>query len=401
MKFIRKVFVLFLSLTLALLAAEFLLRAFAPTKTLNRFLVRSTPDPVRKYKLAPNQQTAMGSDEFNVAIHINSQGIRDKEYSTPKPSRTYRICVLGDSMTFGHGLEIEDVYAERLEYLLNQNPPPAAGYLRYEVINTGVGGYYFWHYLRSFEVYDPIYHCDLAIVGFYAGNDFNLFDPDGKMEVYDGQLWRYVTTKQSRREISQPMGARIRVMLRPVRFFLSKNSQLYLYTREPFYQLLYKMMGYVPPRYRLDMNLYKNDLPPDQQEEHDTINGLMGELSRLVKASNAKLLVLIIPDRIQVYDDLWRSSLHESRTNEQEVDRRNPNRRLIRILDKYGIPHVDLLDEMQKDPDVQYYFIYDGHWNAEGSRLAGNRLYTFLSKPSNSFLLTRNNEPVVKGSSPR
>ena len=51
----------------------------------------------------------------------NSHGLRDKEYSYNKPDEIYRILVLGDSQTFGHGIKrLEDTWHKKLEVLLNK-----------------------------------------------------------------------------------------------------------------------------------------------------------------------------------------------------------------------------------------------------------------------------------------
>lgn len=69
-------------------------------------------------------------------IKINSDGFRDREYTPAKPNNTFRIVVLGDSMTFGWGVEQNETYAELLETMLNHN------LLRhYEVLNFGVPGH--------------------------------------------------------------------------------------------------------------------------------------------------------------------------------------------------------------------------------------------------------------------
>ena len=54
-------------------------------------------------------------------IEINSDGFRDYEYSLDKPEGVYRIALFGDSMCFGQGLALEDIYAKVLERILNTN----------------------------------------------------------------------------------------------------------------------------------------------------------------------------------------------------------------------------------------------------------------------------------------
>ncbi len=69
-------------------------------------------------------------------VKINSHGFRDYEYSLDKPNNTFRIIVLGDSYTFGLGVELNDSYPKILEKLLNKG----VGGWTYEVLNFGVPG---------------------------------------------------------------------------------------------------------------------------------------------------------------------------------------------------------------------------------------------------------------------
>ena len=72
---------------------------------------------------------------MGVPVAINSIGLRDGEYPLEKPSNAVRIIMLGDSLTFGWGVRIEDTPAKKLERNLNANPTGRA----YEVINAGIG----------------------------------------------------------------------------------------------------------------------------------------------------------------------------------------------------------------------------------------------------------------------
>jgi hypothetical protein len=51
---------------------------------------------------------------------LNSRGFRDHERNETKPAGTRRVLVLGDSFTWGHGVELEDTYPRRLERVLER-----------------------------------------------------------------------------------------------------------------------------------------------------------------------------------------------------------------------------------------------------------------------------------------
>jgi len=68
-------------------------------------------------------------------LRINSAGMRDREYATPKPAGTYRIAVLGQSYIMGSGVGNDETFDEVLERLLNQGSRAGAGPV--EVLNFG------------------------------------------------------------------------------------------------------------------------------------------------------------------------------------------------------------------------------------------------------------------------
>ncbi|MCK5710129.1 MAG: SGNH/GDSL hydrolase family protein [Deltaproteobacteria bacterium] len=70
---------------------------------------------------------------MNVMVDINSDGHRDIEYPVAKGDE-YRIIVLGDSLTFGWGVEEEETFATILEEDMNSVYPT-------EIINFGTGNY--------------------------------------------------------------------------------------------------------------------------------------------------------------------------------------------------------------------------------------------------------------------
>jgi hypothetical protein len=68
---------------------------------------------------------------YEIEYRINSKGLRDDETTYEKPEGTYRIVLLGDSLTFGFGVPIEKHFSTLLE-----------GYFKgVEVINMGIDGF--------------------------------------------------------------------------------------------------------------------------------------------------------------------------------------------------------------------------------------------------------------------
>lgn len=129
---------------------------------------RGTPgfylsDPARGQRLRP------GYDGWfaGVPVRINSLGFRDtRDYTLAKPAGTFRIIVLGDSVTFGHGTLNETTYPYLLEQRLKEWRPDVA----WEVWNLGVPGYNTRDELAYLKEVGQRYAPDLVIVGFYPND---------------------------------------------------------------------------------------------------------------------------------------------------------------------------------------------------------------------------------------
>jgi lysophospholipase L1-like esterase len=118
---------------------------------------------------ARGQRLAAGYDGWfaGVPVHINSLELRDqREYSLAKAPNTFRILVLGDSVTFGHGSVSEHTYP----YLLEQRLKAWQPRVDWQVWNAAVPGYdtsqELAHLLEVGDRFQP----DLVIVGFYEND---------------------------------------------------------------------------------------------------------------------------------------------------------------------------------------------------------------------------------------
>ena len=91
--------------------------------TQERYLI---PGMVREKKFIKNGP--------KITIRINSLGWRDREISLEKKEDTFRIVALGDSITFGWGVELHETYVKQLETILKKQN----SYKNYEVINISI-----------------------------------------------------------------------------------------------------------------------------------------------------------------------------------------------------------------------------------------------------------------------
>lgn len=80
-----------------------------------------------------NNNVLGASDVYTVKI--NSQGLRDYEYELKKPENSIRIAAVGDSITFGDGINLEDTYVKQLEKILNNHCNK-----KVEILNFGASG---------------------------------------------------------------------------------------------------------------------------------------------------------------------------------------------------------------------------------------------------------------------
>jgi hypothetical protein len=126
-------------------------------------------DPVLGQRLAANYDGWFAG----VPVRTNSLAFRDnREYPLTKPPGTFRILVLGDSVTFGHGALYETSYPYLIEQQLKAWHPD----VKWEVWNLGVPGYNTAQELAQLNELGDRVQPDLVIVGFFL-NDFTGFAP--------------------------------------------------------------------------------------------------------------------------------------------------------------------------------------------------------------------------------
>jgi lysophospholipase L1-like esterase len=105
-----------------------------------------------------------GAREATPNVSLNSLGYREREIPPKSPDR-YRIVVIGDSYTWGQGLEAGERFSNLLESLLGP---------RYEVLNFGTPGHRIYDDVTELDRLQDL-HPDFALLQLYV-NDFEMPD---------------------------------------------------------------------------------------------------------------------------------------------------------------------------------------------------------------------------------
>lgn len=188
------------SLFLSIGALELVIRAVDPLgisyyELAGNYTRDKLADDQLVFRHKPSWKTHYGE----VLVTYNELGLRDWPI-LPKGKNEYRVLALGDSVTFGWGVDQDKTFAARLESLL-----PERLHRPVRVINSGVGGYNTVQEVTYFKQEGLALQPDLVILT-YVQNDIEVnkgpFDPWAQSSPWGksfpdmmitmvGKLWFY------------------------------------------------------------------------------------------------------------------------------------------------------------------------------------------------------------------
>lgn len=206
------------SVLISFLFVEAYFRAFDPQPIVPRY-VETSSYGIRKN--IANVRGEMIVPEYRHGLTTNSQGFRGtKEYSVEKPPGIYRVIVLGDSVTLGHGVEDDQTYAAILEHKLSETGPT-------EVINMGVSGFGTAEELIQLQHLGLAYQPDLIVLGYFPNDPLN--NVVSKLyRVREGKLIR------NQEDFVPAIFIRDRLYAIPGYSFLCQHSHLVNFVRNRF-----------------------------------------------------------------------------------------------------------------------------------------------------------------------
>jgi lysophospholipase L1-like esterase len=343
------------------------------------------PDRVTGWSLLPGAEFVHRTAfvDFGNRVRINAAGFRERDYRLERSPGVARVLILGDSVTAGFEIPLEDVWHERLERALSR----AEDTRPTEVIAAGVPGWSTDQQLLYYTHEGYKYRPDLVLLQFYLNDiDDNGTDFDGLLKLekpyfrldgdrlvlhnfpYEGEgVWADSRTRS------------------PVRKFLRRTSRIYRLLRavrlqqrrrDPF---CYPAEG-VP----VDLFVFASEPTSEYVEAWKVTTAIIERLQAEVTRQGASFGVVYFPSRRQVLSGAWQETLEcwpEAKGIAWDLDK--PNRVLGAFLGRGRIPYLDLtgwLRDHATRTGEQLYLDKDEHLTARGHELAAGRIVQWFQE---------------------
>jgi lysophospholipase L1-like esterase len=310
----RKLCLLVAAGTLVLACLEIGLRAWARCTHRERGLVA---DPRWGWRMVPGAVKSGFLWGGERPAQVNSHGWRDAETTWEKPAGVKRLVVLGDSFTFGVGVDAEQRYTEELERLR-----PGL-----EVLNLGMNAVGTDQELLYLEDHGLRYAPDLVVCAFFEGND--LADVSYQRNSY----W-------------------------PKPYFVLEQGELVLVPPRRTWDVRLRMCGYLGEALYRGVQAsteYRSVAPAWRGTDTlPLVTALVVRMDAAARRAGARFALFLI-----------RSSLRPRAADP-----------LAAALDAAGIAVIDSGARLE-DPALQ--IPDDGHWNAAGHRAAAELLAAELA----------------------
>ncbi len=323
------------------------------------------PDPVLGARLKPGFSDQVSTTEHSSRWEINSEGYRGP--AAGSRSRTgIRIAALGDSFTFGYGVEEAEAWPRWLEEILDE----------VEVLNLGVGGYGTWQEAAWLEDRWDRIRPDVAVIAFYPGNDLadNLRE-ERRRAPSDGA--------------GTPAGDDTPRRAERWKRWWASRSHLYSFVSSRAGELLVRL-GLRQVVYPGEMEVLLARPPEHVELGWESTRRALSHLAELARVRNMKLLVVYVPMKHEVSEQVWSrvrdyyGRLTGVEAAESLFDRGGARRRLEEVCGALGTQMLDLSGALQAsggDP-AALYWERDQHFNGRGHESAAAAIARRLREAS-------------------
>lgn len=170
----------------------------------------------------------------------------------------------------------------------------------------------------------------------------------------------------------------LRGKLLPIRSFLATRSHLYIFLRNRLSEFLSRIgLRSVPPA----PDFCAKEFTETIRRGWELDQRLFLELRDFVRGRNVRLIVVILPESYQMYEDTWSRYLNTFHIDPNLYDLEKPQKLLAEFFTKNQIEFVDVLPELRPvGKGTRVCYPIDAHLTPAGHRVVAQALCEYISK---------------------
>lgn len=332
-------------------------------------------DEVTTWRVKPRFAASVVVDGENFRIRTNSFGFRDGDHSFAKPNGTFRILVLGDSFTFGWGVEADRIYARLLQGRLLADCSNKA----LEIITAGTPAWGIEQELAWLKQEGLKFEPDLLILEFYPF-DWEIRNSTNKVVIAGYLLNRSASAAEAelRRELILRRHLIVYRWIRESEPLVKVKTVMKKLVGDRVWKMLKRAVGRDRPTpgdtsgpRGLDVYL-KGDYPEEIEGAKEAAFRALDDLWAVAKARGAKAALIMVPPVFQIHQDQVERYIRKyGLSGELDIDK--PTRLLRAKCNREGWDCLDLAAgfmEVARAKGERLYFPWDPHWTSLGHEVA-------------------------------
>lgn len=294
--------------------------------------------------------------EYHAEVRINSDSLRDIERPLAKPPGTYRVLILGDSLTEAEQVPLEETFVKRLEHELTQSRGQAV-----DVINAGVAAAspmteYLMLIHKGIKYQPDLVVCAYSLIG--VGQDWQYRD----QLTFDAQ-----GLPVERSQVSRGIGSDVFYALYAYSRVMQMVAENYIRARRPV------------AADDLMVSIFDDTDTPLEEEAWGATLHTIAAMKQYSEAHGAKFLLMAIPFATQVYPDAQIGKERQVVLPDTVRTSHRPQQRLAEFSRVNGIAYLDVLPDLQAARhDAPFFFQHDTHLTSAGHQAIADALARFL-----------------------
>ncbi|MGQ0581262.1 MAG: hypothetical protein ACT4O6_04955 [Reyranella sp.] len=313
------------------------------------------PDAFTVWRYKPDVRLTYRTPEFETLIRTNDIGLRQGPIAADAADVT-TVLFIGDSFTFGWGVNEDQRYSEVLARLMAEQRPDT----RLRIVNAGHWMYTFDQQLVLMKEMIERYRPAVVVQGFYWMHVRTLFNhhleldsagalkavTDPKIHVSDSGVLKFRSDWLER----PPLGSQLAVLV--ARWLLNRDLR----------ERAGETVDFMRPGSIKDEALW-------------ALTGeIVAETIRTLGAAGIAYVPFLVPTSVEVGGTSWANVGWTASTPPTGLDAGLPAARLATFFTRHGTTVVPLAAPMRERGGAALYFPQDGHWTAQGHAVAADIL---------------------------